>query len=720
MKTIAVAESILAVLLSAGSALGSTRSLPEAMQEFSARYGHQAIVALDEEDRGVVFAGLFASDPMAGDPGLAALSFLEAWDGLWGFDPVEHLVTGEVKSISTLTFVRLDQVHAGIPVVGSGVKVTLDPLGRVRQVVSRFGWSQGFAGPVPALGLAEAMDVLSRKAPHLVPTGQSLLVYLPGGSGEAPLCWVLRTHSRSGPEAPAVYVDAHTGEIAWMEDTNVYADGNVYDPNPVADPTVYRRELPNLTSSTNLDGTYAQSYSCTATGGGYDLCPDRVRYAGPDVSGNYLFDPTEPSTTDPFSEVMGYYHMDKINTHMETAYGHAYSCDGNRWMAIQVNMDYGNAWYGDQDDDGCPDLTVGQDAYDYAYDSAIIYHEFGHGINHDYSEFRGRFDGQGPDPSPAGIDEAMSDYWAGSFIGRPVIGEYASLGTPGELGFRDLSEFASCPDGFFGESHYDSPMLSTCMWDIREAIGQDKADRLALAMLGSLSSRPTYDEAGRALQSQAAALVSTGVLTTTDAAAVDTAVAAHTLVGCPRIVTLEDGDRHTFIGTGLWGGVVWAAGVQFMLYSPPGATRVTAVLEDYGSGDYTMYVRKGMPVHMTRVGDWPPELVVDGYDYSFAGSPDRVTFTEWSDPIIEEDTEYYFAFTYPNDIMLLDVSAIIVWVTPAEEDEDASIDVVVDTVEDPSTDVPLDPDATTDAPTDVRPDGGTITEEKGCGCTLAR
>jgi hypothetical protein len=323
------------------------------------------------------------------------------------------------------------------------------------------------------------------------------------------------------------------------------------------------------------------------------------------------------------------------------------------------------------------------------------------------------------------VDEAFADYWAATLIGRSTIGEYAASGTISELGMRDLSIFASCPDNIFGEGHYDSPMLSSCLWDIRTAIGQDKTDRLALATLDAFSARPDFDEAGRTLLSQASALQSTGVLTASDVSAVDTAVTNHTLVGCERIVVLEDGDRHTFLATGAWGGDA-ASGVQFMLYAPPGATRVTAVLDAYtsGSGSYSVYVNRDAPVHFSRSG-W--SYSIDDYDFRFDGSPDRVSFTEWSDHVVEGDTEYYYTYVHDTDFMLLNVEAIIVWSTPP----DATADVIDDPTTDPATDIATDvpedgagdPTADTtpgDADTDTQPDPGTITEDKGCGCSLVR
>ena len=122
-----------------------------------------------------------------------------------------------------------------------------------------------------------------------------------------------------------------------------------------------------------------------------------------------------------------------------------------------------------------------------------------------------------------------------------------------------------------------------------------------------------------------------GVLTSGDVAVIDAAVAGHTLVGCERIVVMEDGDRHLFFAQG-WGRWVpeVPSGVQFMLYAPRGATRATAFLTTYATGNYTVYVRRDAPVHFS-VSGWPDVVItVEEYDFEFPGSPERVSFTEWS------------------------------------------------------------------------------------------
>ena len=569
--------------------------------------------------------------------------------------------------------------------------------------------------------------------PWLEWTGDFRLAYLPSDGGLAPLAWIVLCRSSTGPERPEVYVDAHAGEIAGTRDTMRYADANVYDPNPVADPTgPHRVTLPNLTSTTRLEGTYARSASCNP-GTGWDYCSSTTRYASPDVSGHYLYSPTEPSTTDPFSEVMGYYHLDKINDFMGDTYGVNMMCNGHRWIAAMMNMNMDNAMYGDADEDGCADVTIGQGTHDFGYDAAVIYHEFGHGLNRTQVDFEyWDFDGLGPDWSASGLDEGSADYWAASMSGRPVVGEYASTGTtPGELGFRDLSEFVTCPQGLYGESHYDSPIWSTTLWQIRSTLGQFKTDSLLFDALASMASTADFSSAGSALISAANAL-EPGVLTAADVTQVETAVADHTLVGCIRVVPLGDEDSHIFIATG-YGGYDVPSGVQFSVTTPENTTRLTVRFDQLTvGGGYTVFMNRGAPVHFTRSG-W--DLTIDDYDYEYSGSPANVSYTGWSDPLIEPGTTYYFTYMHNSDAMMLGVSVDII-VTPVPDSttdtiedttpdtiEDTVADVPADTVGDTITDTPAEPDpapdTSEDTVVDTGTDPGTITESGGCGCSIA-
>ncbi|MBW2261845.1 MAG: hypothetical protein JRG91_07720 [Deltaproteobacteria bacterium] len=211
-----VKQAIVALTLVALLAPGRARAdmdVDEAFQAFMTVHGPMTMLELEQDGSGVWFAGMFTSAPLGGDADLAAMAFLEKWQGLWGFDPAAHLEVADVTTLATVTYVKLDQMHDGVRVQDSGVKVTLDRWNQVRQVALRFGRSQGYADATPTLSLEAVRAIFNDKLPELEPTGQSRLAYLADPHGLARLAWVLRSHARGSHEAPEAYIDAHTGEV---------------------------------------------------------------------------------------------------------------------------------------------------------------------------------------------------------------------------------------------------------------------------------------------------------------------------------------------------------------------------------------------------------------------------------------------------------------------------------------------------------------------------
>ncbi len=154
------------------------------------------------------------------------------------------------------------------------------------------------------------------------------------------------------------------------------------------------------------------------------------------------------------------------------------------------------------------------------------------------------------------------------------------------------------------------------------------------------------------------------------------------------------------------------------MYAPPTATRLSAIIDRYTSdGGYTVYVKKDSHVVMDHEG---PDIWVEDHDFTFTASPDRVSFTEWSDPPLEPDTTYYFTIMHNGPMMALAVEALII----APDPVDASDDPEEDEVDEPEDDAPADlpgeaaDDPLDEPPGDVLPDPGSITARGGCGCAL--
>jgi Zn-dependent metalloprotease len=677
-------------------------------------------------------------------PEEVALLFLEEHEELLAARSAADLDWIKTARVGSLAYVRFQQVHDGIPIEGAQVVVTVDGRGMVRQVSDGSVPPGLIQEPGPCLSPAEAEAAALSSKPDLLSLGVRGPVYVAAPSGEGARFVRAVTAKRADPFGMwEAYVDCASGDVVGVLNLVLRADGKVYDPNPVVNPTLLTVTLPNLTSATNLMGTLAQAWACTNS-----TCDTVTQRAVADGDGNFLYDPVEPSLTDPFSEVNAYYHVDKVNAWFETNLDYiptGYGCS-HRYTDVAVNMDYENGFFGDIDRDGCGDIALGQDmnpgGVDFAYDGEVIYHEFTHGVIIDTSDIWGiTVDSLGHDYSADGLSEGTADYYAFTITDSPILGEYA-LGTYGQS--RTAINGMTCPDSTMGEGHHDGQMWSGTLWDIREVIGNVKTDHLVLAVLNSLSRHTNWSEAGDALVTQARALEGS-ILDTGDATTVENAVAARLLIGCVRINSLLDGESGVCFaeGPGAYGGWVdaFTCGLQFSAEAPAGARRVvfrlTAATLDYSDPDYDVYANTDAPVGYTANR---MEAIPTAYSQVVSGSPTVVAWTDFSDPPIVPGTTYYISIYNRSGYgLIVNVEADIVEGPVVEPTDDDGADAVEDTVDDdtgpadllevedtPPDEAGPDPTAEDDAVSDAPQDPAGEEDEDhgggkdGCGCSVVR
>ncbi|MHC4858809.1 MAG: hypothetical protein ACYTDY_01810, partial [Planctomycetota bacterium] len=184
-------------------------------------------------DRRIVFSG---AAPREGELPDVCRLLLEESRGRIGLDavPGELRKKREFGSLSGW-HLRYEQVVGGVPVHGSEVSVHVAPDGRPllvnADVYPVSGVDTRPAVDEPA-ARSSAVDLVGEPEDPEVVTKPGRLAILPEGrSGR--LVWIVDAWT---PEASArVFVDAHTGATARVEDLRHYAEGvaRIYDPNPV-------------------------------------------------------------------------------------------------------------------------------------------------------------------------------------------------------------------------------------------------------------------------------------------------------------------------------------------------------------------------------------------------------------------------------------------------------------------------------------------------------
>jgi len=311
---------------------------------------------------------------------------------------------------------------------------------------------------------------------------------------------------------------------------------NVYNVNPVEDgKKTSVVTLQHLTDpGGKLSGKYADVWNCLNEPGGDtfnvtlggmpvsgSVC-HLVQKATADKNGTYL-DITPPASdddgNDSFAEVMMYHHVTTIHDHYAEGFGLKHLESTRMRSLVNVQVLFLGQWVGILNAAYFPketgslfaqfgvDLNKGEDAIifsqdtmdstvDTAYDASVIYHEYTHAAIGSSALWKPATDKHGMDPSPKGLNEALADYLAASFIGSPTIGSYslAALGAD-----RDLTRVFKCPDHLVGEEHTDGEIASGALWSLRQVLGPKVADQAIWNAVLTFGEDTTFEEASLAI-----------------------------------------------------------------------------------------------------------------------------------------------------------------------------------------------------------------------------
>jgi hypothetical protein len=228
--------------------------------------------------------------------------------------------------------------------------------------------------------------------------------------------------------------------------------------------------LTNLDGSGFLSGDYAHVYSST---------------------GNLAYSPTNTFAytrhQDEFEQVMAYYWITESQKYIHSlGFGEGRPAIDNRPQAARINqLGYDNSFATDHPKN---ELRFGKGGVDDAEDAEVILHEYGHAIH-----FSQNFSFASEEAGA--ISEGFGDYWAvtvsdvvDTTLGvpqlepLPCVADWDSTSytstVPHCLRRVDLN--LHYPGDLNGEVHHDGQIWSRALWDIRQALGNVKADTIIL------------------------------------------------------------------------------------------------------------------------------------------------------------------------------------------------------------------------------------------------
>ena len=358
----------------------------------------------------------------------------------------DALTVERVQDSGTAKHVTYAHRVNGFRVRGEKVAVHVNPEGAVSAL-------SGTYHPAPVSGDAVTVDAVAateRAASFLEVQGlrapaRPERVWVPVDGTLVP-AWEIKLAARQPLGDFAVVVDARNGGVIGGDEHLAFAEGtgSVYAHHPLAgDPVTVT--LPNMDDSGNVSGAYAKVLNAkgagaTSTTHAYNFAPDDTH----------------------FDEVMCYYHLDKIHNYFAGIGFH------DRDKPIEATVHYGDAYDNAFYSPWADNLSFGDGnkLNDLSKEDTVMCHEYTHAVSGSITDLSGEQGGA--------MNEGYSDYFACNLIDDPHIGVWVmhKLNRPW---MRNCENTAHFPEDIHHEVHADSSIWSGACWDIRKALGADKA-----------------------------------------------------------------------------------------------------------------------------------------------------------------------------------------------------------------------------------------------------
>jgi flagellar hook capping protein FlgD len=424
----------------------------------------------------------------------AVRAFIAGNPALFGAPALE---TRRVQKVRGTWYVSFHQVVRGMPVLFSDWEFRVGANGRL----SVFGADVHRIGNHEIPTISRLPSAVAREAARAglrfepgrdaIEGGESLAL-LPIGDEDG-LSYRVVTEARVvTAEPPAdwrVLVDAASGEVLWRQNFVRHAisgtvTGTVHsllptDPagaQPLANLTVNVGPTP---ANTGPAGTYSEAAAGAVTVSAQLLGPwcNVNRQDGvPDAS--FSAPATDPATVDIAfnagnshdAERDGFYHVNVVHDYVKALDALATNIDYAAICRVNINNTC-NAYFSTSDGSvnfyraggGCPNTATMPD---------VVYHEYGHLVNHEIYQQAGVPSGMGN----GALHEGMSDVLAAMIQDSPDGGK--GFFGPGTI-LRTIDNTRRWPQDASGDGHITGLIIGGAFWDLRQSAGLAVAEQLS-------------------------------------------------------------------------------------------------------------------------------------------------------------------------------------------------------------------------------------------------
>jgi Zn-dependent metalloprotease len=283
--------------------------------------------------------------------------------------------------------------------------------------------------------------------------------------------FLVEIHSLSPPGHFQVVVDGETGKVSYVNDLSSSMEGEegltgiaaVYRTHPGdGDP----EELPiaHLTRRGKLRGRDVE------------VSNDDMRSASGREQ-RFIYAPSSKH----LDEAQVYFHVDRTASYFRRL-GGVENVPRPLAAGVYYGEDYDNAMFLSW----APALVFGggKRYNPLSREAAVIVHEYTHAVTYGMTQL-------GSLGAAGSMNEAYTDYFAAALTGDPVIGEWVVAPT-GRPYMRNLLNDLRAPEDLTGESHDDSRIYSAAMWEFRQAVGGEVADRVVHESRASLNRESSF------------------------------------------------------------------------------------------------------------------------------------------------------------------------------------------------------------------------------------
>ncbi len=461
----------------------------------------------------------------------------------------------------------------------------------------------GPATLVPQVTSEEALRIVARQW-RVTPTNRGTLVVFPV-EGKAILAWRFSLSALGGRHL--VYVDAINGQIVSAKQDFWSVDGWVYDESPL-DGDLTLVELPVDEHAVRLNGRFVWASHCVdwtidPRPFGVRTCHAWRQLAKADPQGDFFVRPDEGLLDDPFAEVNAFYHADQFAEWFAFHFGLR-----TPQMQIFTGFPMTNAFFGDFDGDGKRDLSFGvtDDGLNFAHDSDVVIHEYGHAI---VRELAGGLsmdaDHLGVDWTAGALNEGIADTFSMLINPDGLLGESMARSHRWDKAIRDLRPDRFCPDDLASQVHASGQIWGSMSWNLIEdpRVGPEVVRELMVGALVTWDEEIDWPRAGQSVLDAADQLLESDWISVETRDAVFGHVEATGILDCERIVDLSqvEASKISLLNLGLFADYERIpAGIQFKYPLPAGKDEIKIRVSDFsgpekGTG-LAVYLRVGDPV----------------------------------------------------------------------------------------------------------------------------